>query len=225
MSYQQDKYDLGRTIGRRYIEPLKTQSIDEPDNNVKRIVVSRNSSNDDKLSKKSTWSDDSGHSASTIHLAKLNYPANASGSISNQNGKPFNWRDLPSNAVLKIERPHFRLPNKPSLLKKLSDSSYVLPDETNNQSTSVQYTGAELRSQLPWSYFGAQSDALKPKKSFIELREGEDLPPVPVPDYTMNLSRKEPRAYNHENRKSSAAAPPKRFINPKKGTTLEHKSR
>lgn len=219
MSYQQDKYDLGRTIGRRYIEPLKGESIDEPDSHNKRRVISRNSSNEDKSSKKSSWSEDSGHSTSTVHLTHANMPHNSNASKMND-AKSFNWREMPSDAVLKIERPHFRLPHKSSLLKKLSDSSYVVqssPDEPQHPHT-IQYTGEELRSQLPWSYFGARSDVIKPKKSFIELRDDEDLPPVPVPDYTMKFAQKDRPINSNKERRST---PAKKFINPKKGTTQE----
>lgn len=213
MSYQQDKYDLSRTIGRRYIEPLKGESIDEPDNQTKRLAISRNSSNEDKSSKKSSWSDDSGHSNSTVHLTHTTIPGNSIRSKTNDE-KSFNWREMPSDAVLKIDRPHFRLPHKPSLLKKLSDSSYVAPTEEQHHHT-VQYAGEELRSQLPWSYFGARSDIIKPKKSFIELRDDEDLPPVPVPDYTMKFSTKDQRTTNTGNERRGV--PAKKFVNPKKG--------
>lgn len=45
----------------------------------------------------------------------------------------------------------------------------------------------ELRSQLPWSYFKARDDV--PKKAFKELDDDEDLPPVPVPDYTLHFGQ------------------------------------
>lgn len=227
MSYQQDKYDLSRTIGRRYIEPLKGEKVDEPDNhNTKRMAISRNSSNEDKSSKKSSWSDDSGHSTSTVHLAQTASMAASSNGAGSRNtdGKAssYNWREMPTDAVLKIERPHFRLPHKPSLLKKLSDSSYVMQTE-EPQPHSVQYTGEELRGQLPWSYFGARSDVIKaPKKSFVELRDDEDLPPVPVPDYTMKLPPRDggrPVTISGGERR---IIPAKKFINPKKGATREH---
>lgn len=232
MSYQQDKYDLSRTIGRRYIEPLKGETIDEPDNthnnhsNKRIAAISRNSSNEDKSSKKSSWSDeDSGHSTSTVHLGQATSMAtnsNAGSRINDAKSSSYNWREMPTDAVLKIERPHFRLPssNKPSLLKKLSDSSYVVPPEESHHH-SVQYTGEELRSQLPWSYFGARSDVIKPKKSFVELRDDEDLPPVPVPDYTMKLPPRDGRPTNNGG-SERRAVPAKKFINPKKGATREH---
>lgn len=213
ISFQQDKYDLGKTIGRRYVEPLKNESIDEPDANVKRNMVSRMSSHDDKSSKRSNWSEGSGHSNSTVHLTHQPSSANPA---TNANTDQFNWTDMPMDRVLRIESPHFRLPSKPSLLKKLSDSSYVASGESQ-QPTSQPHASDELRSQLPWSYFGARGNG--PRKSFVELREDEELPPVPVPDYTMNLSRmKDGRPVNGD-RKS--AAPPKKFINPKRGTANE----
>lgn len=217
MSYQQDKYDLSRTIGRRYIEPLKGESIDEPDSHNKRLAISRNSSNEDKSSKKSSWSEDSGHSTSTVHLTHANAPTNSTSAKMND-GKTFNWREMPTDAVLKIDRPHFRLPHKSSLLKKLSDSSYVQhqsSDEPEHPHT-IQYTGEELRSQLPWSYFGARSDVIKPKRSFVELRDDESPPPVPVPDYTMKFSQKDRQTHTNGERR---VLPAKKFINPKKGTT------
>lgn len=229
MSYQQDKYDLSRSIGRRYKEPLKSESIDEPDSNPKRMIASRNSSHGEKSSKKSSWSDDSNNSTSTVNLAYVNnnHGHVHKGNSANQSvtSKQYSWRHMPTDAVLKIDRPHFRLPSKPSLLKKLSDSSYIAPEDAHHP-----YTDDELRSQLPWSYFDARSDVIKPKKSFNELRDDEDLPPVPVPDYTIQLPRKDrhdrhDRHERHVNieRKST---PAKKFINPKRGpSTHEQESR
>ncbi|XP_055325191.1 uncharacterized protein LOC129579287 [Sitodiplosis mosellana] len=232
MSYQQDKYDLSRTIGRRYIEPLKGETIDEPDNHAKRMAISRNSSNEDKSSKKSSWSDDSGHSTSTVHLAQtasMAASSNGGGSKMDTDARSssYNWREMPTDAVLKIERPHFRLPHKPSLLKKLSDSSYVPPSEEPHHQTAHQYTGGEeLRSQLPWSYFGGarRSDAIKPKKSFVELRDDEDLPPVPVPDYTMKFPPRDQQGRPLNGNERRRVVPAKKFINPKRGavTSREH---
>lgn len=221
MSYQQDKYDLSRTIGRRYIEPLKSDSTDEPDDkNVKRIIVSRNSSPEEKSSKKSSWSEDSGKTTSTVHLTQSKQTLKDSLDMDKQ----YDWNGMPMDIVVKIERPHFRCPNtnKSSLLKKLSDSSYVKPEvyDDHHHSASVQYTGEELRSQLPWSYFGASKDVIKPKKSFLELRDDEDLPPVPVPDYTMNISRKDHRQSqkNERNIGNRKSLPAKTFLNPQRGS-------
>lgn len=218
MSYHQDKYDLSQSIGRRYIEPLKDKSHDGIDH---AKSVTRNSSPEEKSSKKSSWSGESQNSSSTVHLASSYQPTGAASTA--DLSKHRSWRDLSSEAVLKIERPHFRLPNKPSLLKKLSDSSYVMPEEP----PVAVHASEELRSQLPWSYFHGRQEAMdpatataiikKPKKSFNELRDDEDLPPVPVPDYSVNLSRK-----NRTVSDTSAIrrpTPAKKFINPKRGSS------
>lgn len=55
-----------------------------------------------------------------------------------------------------------------------------------NRNSSVTGQG-ELRGQLPWSYFKARDDV--PKKAFYELKEDEELPPVPVPDYTLHFPK------------------------------------
>lgn len=49
----------------------------------------------------------------------------------------------------------------------------------------------ELRGQLPWSYFKSRSDTTGPKRTFTQLRDDEDLPPVPVPDYTLHFPRRD----------------------------------
>lgn len=53
--------------------------------------------------------------------------------------------------------------------------------------TSYQTPPEELRSQLPWSYF-QDRDAHTPQKQRIDDAE---LPPVPVPDYTLHFPKKE----------------------------------
>lgn len=224
MSYQQDKYDLSRTIGRRYVEPLKDNSIDQPDS--ERRPKSRMSSSEERSSKKSSWSDDSQHSASTLHLTQVNASQKRK-SPNTDASQHHSWREMSADGQLKIERPHFRLPNKPSLLKKLSDSSYTMPDESKNSSHSPPYAGDMLRSQMPWSYFQPQTDAthhsvtvsgmIKPKKSFTELRDDEDTPPVPVPDYTMNVTQNRHSSQPTISSSSKKPRPAKKFINPQRG--------
>lgn len=226
MSYQQDKYDLSRTIGRRYVEPLKDNSIDQPDS-VQR-PKSRMSSSEERSSKKSSWSDDSQHTASTLHLTQVN-AAQKRKSPHVDATQHHSWREMVADDQLKIERPHFRLPNKPSLLKKLSDSSYVVPDESNS-AHSPPYAGDLLRSQMPWSYFQPQTDSthhsatvsgmIKPKKSFSQLRDDEDTPPVPVPDYTMHVAQNRHSSQPKISSSSSSSKrsrPAKKFINPQRG--------
>lgn len=208
MSYQQDKYDLNRDIGRRYVEPLKDGGRDEKDNGSR---LSNVKSTDESISKKS-WSADSQHSGSTAYANR-----NLSAQVPSQKLlQQQSWKEYPSDAVLKIDRPHFRLPNKSSLLKKLSDSSYTAAEEPHRSPavSSTSYTNDELRSQLPWSYFQTRPEvATKPKKTFTELRDDEELPPVPVPDYTVEAVRKI---------RPQSSAPPKQFINPPRRTNPEN---
>ncbi|KAJ6642468.1 hypothetical protein Bhyg_07419 [Pseudolycoriella hygida] len=91
---------------------------------------------------------------------------------------------------LSIERPHLNS-SKPS---KLSDTI----KETNNDVTKLRTDSrhsvnppAELRGQLPWSYFKSRDDVTGPRKTFTQLREDEDAPPVPVPDYTLHFPKKD----------------------------------
>lgn len=46
---------------------------------------------------------------------------------------------------------------------------------------------SELRGQHPWSYFKSRDDI--PKKAFTDLNEDEELPRVPVPDYTLHFPK------------------------------------
>jgi hypothetical protein len=65
--------------------------------------------------------------------------------------------------------------------------------ESRNSGIKVDRTSSsvhapdELRGQLPWSYFKARDDV--PKKAFTELKEDEELPRVPVPDYTLHFPK------------------------------------
>lgn len=66
------------------------------------------------------------------------------------------------------------------------------PDSRNSGSKAVDRTSSmnapeELRGQLPWSYFKARDDI--PKKAFTDLNEDEELPRVPIPDYTLHFPK------------------------------------
>lgn len=222
MSYQKDRNELAAPIGQRYTEPLKDKS-DEPNKKFKRDKKNPHSSNEEKSSKKSSASDNSQNSISTMHLSNIGQTNG--GRDKNGNGigsdRRSSWRDM-TTEELKIDRPHFRLPNKPSLLKKLSDSSYVETAETNV--ATAPYAGDVLRSQMPWSYFHGRQDSndvtastsalRRSKQAFAGLREDEDHPPVPVPDYTFN-ARKERNLLMNSGRRGT---PPKKFINPQRST-------
>lgn len=88
---------------------------------------------------------------------------------------------------ISIERPHLRK-TPPAVLPKPVRADVV---------TSISATDPhapppeELRGQLPWSYFKNPTDITGPKKTFTQLRDDEDLPPVPVPDYTLHFPRKD----------------------------------
>lgn len=221
MSYQQDKYDLSRDIGRRYVEPLKDGSGRDERDVPSRL--SNTKTNEEVLSKKSSWSADSQHSNSTAYANR-----NFSGQVPShkvhqpQQQQQQTWEEYPNDAVLKIDRPHFRLPNKSSLLKKLSDSSYSAEEPhrhpvNNTTASTSSYTKDELRSQLPWSYFQSSLEVTtKPKKTFTELREDEELPPVPVPDYTVEAVRRL--------RPQSTSTPSKHFINPSRRKNSENEN-
>jgi len=92
---------------------------------------------------------------------------------------------------LSIERPHLT-PTKPS---KLPNTNNELSNESTKSRTdsrqSFNNPPAELRGQLPWSYFKSRDDVSGPKKTFTQLREDEEIPPVPVPDYTLHFPRKD----------------------------------
>lgn len=82
-----------------------------------------------------------------------------------------------------------RVPPKPNNRRSMQngEAERKLSGVKVDRSGSAVHAPAELRGQLPWSYFNSRDDA--PKKAFTELREDEDLPPVPVPDYTLHFPR------------------------------------
>lgn len=94
---------------------------------------------------------------------------------------------------LSIERPHLNS-SKPSKLPKtineLSNEA-TKPRPDSRHSHNPHNPPAELRGQLPWSYFKSRDDVSGPKKTFTQLREDEDVPPVPVPDYTLHFPKKD----------------------------------
>lgn len=103
-----------------------------------------------------------------------------------------------------IDRPHLRSSNshkRPTVPPKPIRDSSVSPSpdsRPNSQQITVAASAAaaapppdELRGQLPWSYFKSPSDITGPKRTFTHLRDDEDLPAVPVPDYTLHFPRKD----------------------------------
>lgn len=53
-------------------------------------------------------------------------------------------------------------------------------------------TAAELQGQLPWSYIPAT-----PHRMRDQLPPDEELPPVPVPDYTLHPKYRKACEYSH----------------------------
>ncbi|KAJ9580427.1 hypothetical protein L9F63_024403, partial [Diploptera punctata] len=65
----------------------------------------------------------------------------------------------------------------------------------SQRSNSAGKTPEELRSQLPWSYYRPRDAPLKPKLKPTREVVVEEMPPVPVPDYTLHFG-KNPRPSN-----------------------------
>lgn len=91
---------------------------------------------------------------------------------------------------LSIDRPHLQpaKPPKPQMHNKLNSE---IANARTDSRHSFNNPPAELRGQLPWSYFSSRDDVSGPKKTFSQLREDEDAPPVPVPDYTLHFPKKD----------------------------------
>lgn len=80
-------------------------------------------------------------------------------------------------------------PNRISMQPSINDDRLERSD-SRNSAAKIDRTSSmnnELRGQLPWSYFKARDDI--PKKSFNELDENEEIPPVPIPDYTLHFPK------------------------------------
>lgn len=78
-------------------------------------------------------------------------------------------------------------PVKPILKsQKVSD----LVREEEKRSSLNAPPPAELRGQLPWSYTNNREDLSGPgKRNLVEIRDDEDLPAVPIPDYTLHFPK------------------------------------
>lgn len=135
---------------------------------------------------------------------KQGRPSNAQSPINeksqNSNKIPYITSNLMEQQRNSADRLHLRSPS-PGLLPKPQRDSNVAAMAADHQ----RYSGIggaaqhqhnqpppeELRGQLPWSYFKNRNDISGPKRTFTQLREDEDLPPVPVPDYTLHFPRKD----------------------------------
>jgi hypothetical protein len=105
-------------------------------------------------------------------------------------------------AVAEINRRSSEVKQKPKVPPKPQNRVSMQPwnniEERNNERPESRNSGVKvdrtssmndptLRGQLPWSYFKARDDV--PKKAFTELNEDEELPAVPVPDYTLHFPK------------------------------------
>lgn len=83
-------------------------------------------------------------------------------------------------------------PYNPNRVSKQPSNVEMRRSESRNSGNKVDRNSSvnapeELRGQLPWSYFKARDDV--PKRAFTELKEDEELPPVPIPDYTLHFPK------------------------------------
>lgn len=111
---------------------------------------------------------------------------------------PFMPSGLLDQQRITIDRPHLRSSSgqsRPAVPPKPNRDSSVSPNpdtaRNSNQIAAAAPPPEELRGQLPWSYFKSPSDITGPKRTFTHLRDDEDLPAVPVPDYTLHFPRKD----------------------------------
>lgn len=92
---------------------------------------------------------------------------------------------------LSIERPHLTSSKSSILSNPNNELSKESTKPRTDSRQSFNNPPAELRGQLPWSYFKSRDDVSGPRKTFTQLREDEDTPPVPVPDYTLHFPKKD----------------------------------
>lgn len=158
--------------GRRRLEPLKGRESPESPGNVSNVTNAKDKTKNFKLE--------------NIHLSedKHNQRSPSHDKVS--------YLGEYEQKRLSIERPHLNS-SKPS---KLPNTFNELNQEATKPRTDSRQSlnhppPAELRGQLPWSYFKSRDDVSGPRKTFTQLREDEDVPPVPVPDYTLHFPKKD----------------------------------
>lgn len=71
------------------------------------------------------------------------------------------------------------------------------PPKPSGDRASQQVPPEALRSQLPWSYTSNRDD-VDVRKTFPAIKDDEELPPVPVPDYTLHFKKDKRPTYNTE---------------------------
>lgn len=168
---------------RRYFEPLKRESSSSPP------PVAPKPDKSNGLTQ--NMGDQMQHQAGAVRENKI----------------PYLTDSLLEQQRISIERPHLKSSTKqtpPVPLPKPTREPPVPTADTKRYSShpagsnvgsehhqAVTVPPEELRSQLPWSYFKNRNDISGPKRTFTHLRDDEDLPPVPVPDYTLHFPRKD----------------------------------
>lgn len=155
---------------RRRLEPLKGRESPESPGNGSTVTDAKDNTKNSKL--EHIYSSQDKHNQRSPSSDKMSYLGEY------------------EQKRLSIERPHLNS-SKPSKLPKPFN---VLNNEATKPRTDSRQSfnpPSELRGQLPWSYFKSRDDVSGPRKTFTQLREDEDAPPVPVPDYTLHFPKKD----------------------------------